>query len=80
MLRGSNTQVESPSLNPQTSIADLIAAWPQVIPVFLRRKMNCVGCSMSGFETIEDAARIYELDFDEFYTELVELAFTPPTR
>ncbi len=62
--------MESASFSPQTSIADLISTWPQVIPVFLHRRMNCVGCSMSGFETLEDAARIYGISLEEFSGEL----------
>lgn len=69
--------MEKVSLNPQTTVADLICAWPQVIPVFLHRQMNCVGCSMSAFETLEDAARIYEINFDEFFNELKNLISTP---
>ncbi len=57
-------------LSPRSSVADLLARWPQVIPVFLQHRMSCVGCSMAAFETLEDAARIYGIRYDVFSGEL----------
>jgi hybrid cluster-associated redox disulfide protein len=61
-------QNELPDLH--MNVADLLVDWPQVIPVFLQHRMACVGCSMSGFETVGDAARIYGLSPDSFLVEL----------
>jgi hybrid cluster-associated redox disulfide protein len=57
-------------LTPRTSVADLLATQPGAIPVFLRNGMACVGCSMASFETLEDAARIYGINFETFYKEI----------
>ncbi len=57
-------------ISPKISVADLLDNHPEAIPVFLRRGMSCVGCSMSSFETLEDAARIYGIDFPIFVAEL----------
>lgn len=57
-------------LTPRTSVADLLEKRPQAIPIFLRHGMACVGCSMAAFETLEDAARIYGINFDAFYREI----------
>jgi hybrid cluster-associated redox disulfide protein len=51
-------------------VADLLATWPQATPVFLRYKMNCVGCSMAAFETLGDALHIYGLDQEVFLAEV----------
>jgi hybrid cluster-associated redox disulfide protein len=56
----------------QMSVADLMRNWPQTIPVFLKHNMACVGCSMSAFETLKDAARIYGIALDTFMGELQE--------
>jgi hybrid cluster-associated redox disulfide protein len=61
------------TINPKTSVADLLARNPQVIPVFIKHHMSCVGCSMSAFETLEDAARIYAVPLDVFMSELTSL-------
>ncbi len=62
-----------PLLTPQTGVADLLARWPQVIPVFLHFHMSCVGCSMAAFETLEDAARIYGIRYDVFSKEIEKM-------
>jgi hybrid cluster-associated redox disulfide protein len=54
----------------QTSVSELIQQWPQVIPVFIKFHMACVGCSMSGFETLEDAARTYGINLQQFFDQL----------
>ncbi len=58
----------------QMSVADLLRDWPQTIPVFLKHRMACVGCSMSSFETLKDAARIYGIAPDTFIRELQDAA------
>ncbi len=58
----------------QMSVADLLRDWPQTIPVFLKHRMACVGCSMSSFETLKDAARIYGIAPDTFICELQDAA------
>lgn len=55
----------------ETSISDLLRDYPQVIPVFLKHRMACVGCSMSAFETIESAASIYGIAPEVFFDEVV---------
>jgi hybrid cluster-associated redox disulfide protein len=52
------------------NVAELLALWPQVIPVFLTHHMSCVGCSMSRFETLDDVSKIYSLNLDAFLTEI----------
>lgn len=51
-------------------LADLMAAWPSTIPVFLRHRMLCVGCLIAPFHTIVDACAEYGLDEEGFAAEL----------
>ena len=39
----------------------ILTHWPETIPVFFEYKMNCVGCFMSPFDTLEDALAVYGL-------------------
>jgi hybrid cluster-associated redox disulfide protein len=57
-------------ITPQTSVADLLSAWPEAVPVFLNRRMACVGCNMSRFETLQDASRIYGVNLETFLEEI----------
>jgi hybrid cluster-associated redox disulfide protein len=48
-----------PEITAHLILAELFTAWPGAVQVFLRRQMACPGCSMSGFETLAEAAAIY---------------------
>ncbi len=63
-------KTKSTPFRTDLSIAELVQRWPQVIPVFLRHKMACVGCSMAAFETVESAAEVYRLDPAAFSQEI----------
>jgi hybrid cluster-associated redox disulfide protein len=72
-LAAMNIPEETPSdfsLSQRMLMADLMSAWPQVIPVLLARRMACVGCDMARFETLADAARIYGLDLQKLMADL----------
>lgn len=58
------------SITPQTTMKALLTAWPEVIPLLLKHKMACVGCDMSPFETLGDAAKIYRVNLGELLNEI----------
>ncbi|MBY5989170.1 DUF1858 domain-containing protein [Roseovarius atlanticus] len=60
--------------DPDLPLADLITAWPQTIPVFVRHGMLCVGCLVSPFHTVTDACAEYHLDEEDFLAELRQAA------
>ena len=62
--------MEQPKLEADLIVADVLAHWPQTIPVFLRRRMACVGCPIAPFETLAEVAVIYGLNLDHFLNEL----------
>jgi hybrid cluster-associated redox disulfide protein len=71
---------QTQTLSSKISVADLLELYPQAIPVFLKHGMSCVGCSMSAFETLEDAARIYGVDISHFLEELTEILKVNPVK
>jgi hybrid cluster-associated redox disulfide protein len=56
--------------NPDLSLDELLATWPETDVVFRRHKMLCVGCLIAPFHTVADACQEYELSLDAFYQEL----------
>ena len=60
--------------DPDLPLADLMTAWPQTIPVFLRHGMLCVGCLVGPFHTVTDACAEYHLDEETFLAELMDAA------
>lgn len=57
-------------ITPNLYINDVLNTWPETIPVFFNFKMNCVGCDMNLFETIQDALQIYNLSAEIFLHEI----------
>jgi hybrid cluster-associated redox disulfide protein len=62
--------MEQPKLEADLIVADVLARWPQTIPVFMRHRMACVGCPIAPFETLAEVAAIYALNLGRFLNEL----------
>ena len=52
------------------TVAKLLATSREVIPVFIRHRMACVGCPLAAFEQLESAALHYGLEPDAFIAEV----------
>lgn len=69
-------------IHAELSVAETLERFPQTIPVFLHRRMACVGCAVTAFETLADAATIYGIDLTQFLADLRQaaspLAVDPP--
>lgn len=59
-------------LEPHLTVDDVMRRWPQTLPVFVRLKLNCVGCDMAPFETLADVASTYGLPLDELISLLAQ--------
>jgi hybrid cluster-associated redox disulfide protein len=51
---------------------------PDLSHVFIKHRMQCVGCLMQKFCTIKDVAGIYKMDSNEFLQELNHPKFKGP--
>ncbi len=69
-MNAPNTLHTDLSITREMLVADVLARWPQVAPVFFHRHMYCVGCSMNRFETLAEVASIYRLDLESFLADL----------
>jgi hybrid cluster-associated redox disulfide protein len=65
--------MEHARLATSLTVADVLARWPQTIPIFLRYRMVCVGCPIAPFETLAEVAAIYDLDLNCFLSELEQV-------
>jgi len=52
------------------NVSELLRRRPDAAAVFMARSMACPGCAMAPFETIEDAAAVYEVDLGQFLEDL----------
>jgi hybrid cluster-associated redox disulfide protein len=65
--------MEQSQLEPGLTVAEVLARWPETIPVFLHHRMACVGCAINPFETLAEVTKIYKLDLDCFLSELEQI-------
>jgi hypothetical protein len=56
--------MEHPTLSPRTLVADLLAATPPMAPLFVELRVDCVGCSLNKFCTLEDLCEHYQLEIE----------------
>ncbi len=52
------------------TVDEVMRRWPPTMAVFVRHKLNCVGCDMAPFETIADVAKTYGLALDALLADL----------
>lgn len=57
-------------ITPQTNLYQLLADWPLLIPLFIKKRLACVGCEMSKFETLSDLSKNYNLDLKLLMAEI----------
>jgi len=57
-------------LTPNTPIIDVLRMYPQARALFLRHGMACGGCMGSSTETIENGARMHDIDIETLMKEL----------
>lgn len=56
--------MERPPLSPSTLVADLLAASPLTARALLDLRVDCIGCSMNKFCTIEEICQHYGLEIE----------------
>ena len=60
----------TPLPNSNMTVAEVLEKWPETFTVFQEFKTACVGCVMAPFDTIDDVARIYEMDLSDLIEAL----------
>ncbi|WKZ35400.1 MAG: hypothetical protein QY332_17450 [Anaerolineales bacterium] len=56
--------MERPPLSPSTLVADLLAYSPLTARALLDLRVDCIGCSMNKFCTLEEICRHYGLEIE----------------
>jgi hybrid cluster-associated redox disulfide protein len=57
-------------------VDDVMQRWPATIRIFLAFGMDCVGCPIGSFHTIEDACREHRIAIDDVLAKLRAAAAT----
>lgn len=61
---------KSSLIKKETLISEVIKKYPKTIPLFLEQGMRCIGCSFAKDETIEEAAKVHQIDLEKFLGDL----------
>ena len=54
------------------NIKEVIEKHPEVVPVFAKYNMGCIGCIAASFEKISDIAAVHGVDVKKFVEDLNE--------
>jgi hybrid cluster-associated redox disulfide protein len=70
-------ETASAAITERATVDEVVSRFPRTARVFIRRRMHCIGCEVSRFETIADACQIYGQPAERFLAEL-RAASEPP--
>lgn len=59
-------------ITKDNNIKEIIEKHPEVIPVFQKYNMGCIGCIAASFEKISDITSVHGIDVKKFVKELNE--------
>jgi len=54
------------------NIKEVIEKHPEVLPIFAKYNMGCIGCIAASFEKIKDITAVHGVDAKQFVKELNE--------
>ena len=60
------------TITEDMNIKEVIEKHPEVITVFAKYNMGCIGCISASFEKISDIAAVHGVDVKQFVEELNE--------
>jgi hybrid cluster-associated redox disulfide protein len=61
----------------EMTVEEVMRRWPSTVRVFLDFKMNCVGCPISTFHSVDEACREHHVDLEAFLSRLGAAAASP---
>ena len=62
------------------NIKEVIDKHPEVVPVFQKYNMGCIGCIAASFEKLSDIAAVHGIDVKMFVKSLMRHYKTSKTR
>ena len=62
----------SDKITKEMNIREVIEKYPEVIPIFQKYNMGCIGCIAASFEKLSDIASVHGIDVKTFVNDLNE--------
>jgi hypothetical protein len=66
--------MEHPTLSPHMLVADFLALSPLTVALLIELRVDCIGCSMNKFCTLQDLCTQYELDLETLLDNVHKLS------
>ncbi|MCA9477726.1 MAG: DUF1858 domain-containing protein [Nanoarchaeota archaeon] len=66
------SKVEKPEFSKDLIIMDVARFYPEVVEVFMNYGLHCIGCHISGYETVEEGAMGHGIVGDEFENMMLD--------
>ncbi len=60
------------NIDPDLPLDELMRRWPSAVRVFIRHEIHCVGCTLSSFHCLRDAAVLHGVDEDMLVREILQ--------
>jgi len=60
------------TITADMNIKEVIEKHPEIIPVFQKYNMGCIGCIAASFEKLSDIATVHGVNVENFVKELNE--------
>jgi len=57
-------------INENMNIREVIEKYPEVIPIFQKYNMGCIGCIAASFEKLSDIASVHGVNVKTFINDL----------
>ena len=65
-------KIKEKSITKDMLIGEVLKKYPQLAETMLEHGMNCIGCHVASWETIEQASEWHDIDVDKLVKELNE--------
>jgi len=65
-----NTEVSAVKITRDMGIQDVVDTYPELVPVFFKHGLGCLGCAAARFESIEQGANAHGIDVDLLLNDL----------
>lgn len=60
-------------ITKEMTIGEILRVNPNVAPILMEAGMHCLGCPSAQGETLEDAAMVHGMDFNELWSKIQAL-------
>ena len=64
----------------ELTLSEIMVRWPATIRIFIDHNMHCVGCPISPFHTLVEAAEEHGQVLDDLLAEIETVARGDPAR